>query len=342
MTKTRRERRKSLQIWVLPVGDGDSIVLRLPEGKWGIVDSNFLPGRTVAAALPLLQGLMLPRDERLNFVCISHYHEDHFSGMSQILKCSGLLCSRDGYFFHNGFEWAEAYPPIGWRHAIREVTSMKRIVHSGSCPLADWPVAPDMEVDLSRSVRIRFIAPTPDRKTSLLNALFKNAKKKNLAPKVFNRIGIAFFLKYGDATLLFADDIEGPMWRKIRQNHARVKPCWVKVSHHGARNGNPKGLWEWLAGGAAKKDRPHAVVSADGKHHPSKSVISEIREFAHIHTTYSSERTQTPSSTFDLAFWADAGFPRAGPSIRTWASVVLRQRKVCYFRVLPNGKVLTV
>ena len=333
--------KEPLKIWVLPVGHGDSIVIRLPGGIWGIVDSNFVPGTTDAAALRLLESVMLPSGEKLGFACITHYHTDHFSGLSQILANPNIMCRPKGYFFHNGFQWAEKYPEVGWQDCIDEINKVKNRIEHEQHPFKDWPANPDLCIKLSELVSIKFIAPTPDRYKSLFRTLLKMAQKGSFAPRVFNRIGIAFLLKYGDAVLLFTDDIEGPMWRKIMKKWPDLTACWIKVSHHGARNGNPRGLWRWLARGAKKGKKPHAVISADGISHPSKKVVLEIKKFARLHTTYSSDlpRPSTPMDTIRFSYLARSKpfFSRC-PS-QTWLRTLYERGRVCSFSVFPDGEV---
>jgi competence protein ComEC len=66
-------------IQVLDVGQGDSILIRSPEGKTALVDAG--PTRDGAARLLQASGL-----QSLDLVVVSHHHSDHFGGMAQVIR----------------------------------------------------------------------------------------------------------------------------------------------------------------------------------------------------------------------------------------------------------------
>ncbi|MBL7145646.1 MAG: hypothetical protein ISS76_15525 [Phycisphaerae bacterium] len=179
------------------------------------------------------------------------------------------------------------------------------------------------------------IAPTHDRFTSLIRTLTKCAKQDVICPKPFNRIGIGLIITYGKAVLVFGDDIESPSWNKVRKRLPQLQPHWVKVSHHGASSGNPRGLWKWFRRKDGATDKLHALVSADGRRKPLPRVVTEIRDCARLHTTYTVKekgrrRTSPP--------------PRSWPSVHefpsdSWLSGLYPGGCVCAFRVYPNGDV---
>src|SRR4051812_11430787 len=71
-----------LRIHFLGVGDGDCIVLELPDGRWGLIDSCIPAGASHSPAEALLAS------KQLAFACLTHPHDDHFSGMLNVLKKS--------------------------------------------------------------------------------------------------------------------------------------------------------------------------------------------------------------------------------------------------------------
>ncbi len=348
MTTSDGGRAEPIQIWVLPVGDADAIVLRFPDGTWGIVDSFYIPGTKTAAALPLLHGRMLSANEKIGFVCLTHYHDDHFSGLSQILYEGTPLCASRGHFYHSGFDWSQRYEEIGWR-GIAEVGAVRAAMEDATTPpFSDWGV---IRAGARASARIcpritaHFIAPTSDIEGSFKRTLFRASRKRRRAPLAFNRIGIAFVLKYGKAILLFSDDIEEPMWRRIRERWPKrwPKPCWVKVSHHGGRSGNPEYLWPWLAAGTKKKRKIHVVISADGCDHPDRDVLAEVKRHAQVHATWTSRppgpAKRAPVATARTRTSTSPRSPVGCSPLTTWRAAYPDGR-VCKFEIYPNGRVV--
>lgn len=72
-----------LSVWILNAGQGDSIVIRFPDNSWGVVDSNLALNSQVPPALSFLQERGV---QKLAFVCLTHPHSDHFSGLGKVLE----------------------------------------------------------------------------------------------------------------------------------------------------------------------------------------------------------------------------------------------------------------
>jgi competence protein ComEC len=71
--------RSTLTIEVIDVGQGDSILIRSPEGKTALVDAG--PSRDAAANHLKRRGIT-----SIDLVVVSHHHTDHFGGMEPIIR----------------------------------------------------------------------------------------------------------------------------------------------------------------------------------------------------------------------------------------------------------------
>jgi beta-lactamase superfamily II metal-dependent hydrolase len=94
-----------LAVFVLNVGDGDAIVVRFPahESKppsFAVVDS-FDGAKTVA----LIEALAGGADPHLRFVCATHPHWDHISGLRRVLEEFGGSIDE---FWDSGFRFTSA------------------------------------------------------------------------------------------------------------------------------------------------------------------------------------------------------------------------------------------
>src|SRR4051794_8252232 len=65
-------------IEILEVGQGDSILIRSPEGKTALIDAG--PSRHV---VELLQARGI---KALDLVAVSHHHQDHYGGMAAVIR----------------------------------------------------------------------------------------------------------------------------------------------------------------------------------------------------------------------------------------------------------------
>jgi competence protein ComEC len=70
---------KPVAIDFLDIGQGDSILIRSPEGKTALVDAG--PSRDAAAKLLKSKGIT-----SLDIVIVSHHHSDHYGGMDQVIR----------------------------------------------------------------------------------------------------------------------------------------------------------------------------------------------------------------------------------------------------------------
>ena len=89
----RRPSSQSVTIEVLDVGQGDSILIRSPEGKTALIDAG--PSRTAALTALKRKGIT-----SLDLVALSHHHSDHYGGMDAVVKAMKpryFVASRSGH-----------------------------------------------------------------------------------------------------------------------------------------------------------------------------------------------------------------------------------------------------
>src|SRR5579872_584692 len=74
-----------LEVHVINAGVGESIVIRMPGEGWGVVDCY---SRCAADpdANPTVRFLRDRGVVRLEFLCLTHPHDDHYRGMSHLLE----------------------------------------------------------------------------------------------------------------------------------------------------------------------------------------------------------------------------------------------------------------
>jgi ribonuclease BN (tRNA processing enzyme) len=72
-----------VEIYVIPCGQGDTIILHLLNKSWVLIDCN-LPQGTVRDAF--FKKVELLGIQRFDVICLTHPHGDHFTGMRQVLE----------------------------------------------------------------------------------------------------------------------------------------------------------------------------------------------------------------------------------------------------------------
>src|SRR4051812_33928138 len=74
-----------LTVHVLGAAKGESIILHLPSGQWGVVDC-YAGSVANPQTNPTFQFLKSQGVTELEFLCLTHPHDDHYRGMSQLLE----------------------------------------------------------------------------------------------------------------------------------------------------------------------------------------------------------------------------------------------------------------
>ena len=74
-----------IEVHIFGAKKGESIVVRLPGDHWGVVD-NYTPNLSLPESNPTFKFLQERRVTHLSFLCLTHPHDDHYKGMSHLLK----------------------------------------------------------------------------------------------------------------------------------------------------------------------------------------------------------------------------------------------------------------
>ncbi len=76
-----------VHVWVLDVGQGQAVALRLPGGRWMVVDGGGFPGTSFdVGALVVRPALEALGARRLWVVVSSHPHPDHVAGLPSVVR----------------------------------------------------------------------------------------------------------------------------------------------------------------------------------------------------------------------------------------------------------------
>lgn len=185
----------------LDIGQGDAILLRLPDGEDVLVDGG--PDRSVLLKL----GRYLPwYDRRIERMIITHPHGDHIIGLIAVLRryqvgeviTTGVLYDSDEYDL-----------------LLAEIEKQKIPVQLIEAPT---------DIDLADGIRLEFIRPAD----SLNGRSLDNV----------NNASLVFRLVYGEDTLLMMGDYEEE--ETLVSEPEKIKSDLLKVGHHGSSNGSDR------------------------------------------------------------------------------------------------------
>jgi beta-lactamase superfamily II metal-dependent hydrolase len=126
-----------LAVEILDVGQGDSILVRSPEGKTALIDA----GPTRDGALKVLKSKSI---KSLDLVAISHHHNDHYGGMNEVVRAMKpryFLASRSG---HSTTLYLQLLKTVEARGLIViEPASQPRKIELGAALLTIFPQPPE-------------------------------------------------------------------------------------------------------------------------------------------------------------------------------------------------------
>src|SRR6516225_10111580 len=85
MPRTSLPRSDELELSVFGPGIGESLVVHLGWGSWMVVDSCMNEARDKAVALDYLEQLGIDVASQFKLIVVTHWHDDHIRGISQLL-----------------------------------------------------------------------------------------------------------------------------------------------------------------------------------------------------------------------------------------------------------------
>jgi competence protein ComEC len=230
------------RVTFLDVGQGDSALLQLPDGKTVLIDGGsryerFDMGRGVIAPFLLNQGI-----RRLDHIIATHPQQDHVGGLPWVIRHLEV-----GAFWHTGIERSE---PLF--EQLRQAVIEKKV--------SDHVAMRGQEIVKENSCRLKVLNPVAIRNdgTSFLS----------MNGTVLNNESVVTQLVCGQQSIVFAADIEtGGLHRLAAFGQDPVTV--LKVPHHGARSSLDR---EWIA-----QVRPRYAVFSVGRHnsygHPVRDVV---------------------------------------------------------------------
>lgn len=220
-----------LEIDYLSVGQGDSILIKTPDGQKILLDGG--PDNTVIQKL----GEYLPFfDRKIDLMILTHPHSDHVTGLNEVLRRYQV-----GKILYTGaLHTAPEY--ITWLGLIKdkkinlEIIKVKQIINLGD------------------DLKLEILYPWRD---------FTNERVENL-----NDTSLVAKLVYKNNSFLFVGDAEALEEGEILADGANLKSDVLKVGHHGSATATSQAFLNAVTpkmavievGGNNQFGHPHHVI----------------------------------------------------------------------------------
>jgi beta-lactamase superfamily II metal-dependent hydrolase len=203
-----------LRVDFVAVGQGDAALVTSPVGKTVLIDGG--PRQAADELVAFLRG----RDAGpLDLVLLTHRHEDHLGGLTEVIERRGTRMFLD------------ALAPPGQEHGTPLYQRLVAALERRRIPVRQAEAG--RTIDLGGSARLVLLAPPA--------APIVGSRSDVNANSVVAR------LEYGRVRVLFAADAEAATERWLLAQGADLRASVLKVAHHGSRHSSTPAFLDAVA-----------------------------------------------------------------------------------------------
>jgi competence protein ComEC len=222
-----------LRVNFFDVGQGDGIFIQTPDGIDILIDGG--PDKTI---LEKLSNVMPFYDKHIDYLIITHEHEDHLRGAIEVMDRYQI----DKIYYNKSSAGPAPYSVI-FEDVIQEETKLIEVN--------------DLEV----------INLGKDKELKIYSFAQSLAGKSNT-----NNTSLMTKLSFEGSSFLFMADIESDLEEHVLEQDLELKADIIKISHHGSSNSNSS---DFLA--EVNPEIAVILVGLDNDFgHPSRRVIRRL------------------------------------------------------------------
>ena len=219
------------------VDQGDSIVITWDkdgEPYFGIIDCNI-----TRTGNPVLNYLKQNSITKIEFILLTHFHYDHFSGMADIFEYCINNTIRPKFFFHTiaGLTF-EIYNRIFTSQKIQQavVRFIEKYEVFSDYVVEDVPVHCFLQkFSLNEEITLSFLAPKGNIYKEMTKKLARKVNKLATTSGDINKFSTIVCIKKNDECyLLTSDAVKGSFRSIFSKINEEKKVLLVQVPHHGS------------------------------------------------------------------------------------------------------------
>jgi beta-lactamase superfamily II metal-dependent hydrolase len=274
------------------VGQGDSIIIEWEEEgvhKFGLIDCNRSDGKN-----PILEYVKNRNPSSIEFIFLSHPHEDHYSGFKEVFEFieeKKIIVKRFGSTYNNvGKPYWKLFE-IGVDAGRELEILLTKIIElkKAGIILETEMISKNWKIDLSPNMKIIAISPSEDEVVQYQSQVKLDADiNKREASQAANLLSTLFCLSTEKANVLLTSDTMISAFERIhKEKHLEGKQySLVQVPHHGSIKNYTDIFWKNIDNPKEVKD---AVVSSGYNlkyKHPDIEVLNQLETLKYnIHAT---------------------------------------------------------
>ncbi|MEA2082542.1 MAG: MBL fold metallo-hydrolase [Elusimicrobiota bacterium] len=245
--KEPKLKKNILSVTFIDVGQGDSILIETPGGKNILIDagngatewSSFDAGKSIV--VPLLKKMGV---KKLDYMIMSHAHNDHIGGLPAVLKAMPVDTFVDPGFQYNSWVYE----------------NLLELVEEKECKYVEAHAGD--KIKIGKHCYFKVFNPPPNR-------YFRGGSEPNENSLVLK-------LVYKDVSFLFTGDCEKKAERYIVKRFKKDLLCTVlKVAHHGSTSSTTQAFMDWA--------QPLFAVICVGTRnrfgHPKKATLKRLTDY---------------------------------------------------------------
>ena len=243
------------------VGQGDSIIVEWEsegKNKIGIIDCNLYENKN--PVLDYLDYLTQKSLTEIEFVVLSHFHYDHFSGMPQLFKFCIDRGIKIKWFLHTFVEIA--------LHIYKKIEPRKKIEQAiidffNYVELSDKIIINDLSVNsyivpikLSDKITMTFLGPSPKTGSNFAKLINRKVINKEFTYNDINKFSTIIYIECDKSGILLTSDSVIGNYRNL-QKKINKEIILTQAPHHGSSKNVYTDFWKALA----KKEKCPVVFS---------------------------------------------------------------------------------
>lgn len=197
-----------VHLWMMDVGQGDSLLLQSPSGRQVLFD-----GGPDLSALERLNEVLPRIDTSIDLLVLSHPHLDHLAAFPEILRRYDV-----GAVMFTGME----YPGERYEEMLKEIREQKIPVILPN---------PKKDIDFGDGLILDVIAPDGEK-------LFGKKGDEDDA----NNTSVVVRALFENDSILFTGDMEEPQENDVLRKGFDIAANVLKAAHHGSKTSTSTGF----------------------------------------------------------------------------------------------------